>query len=214
MRLLARTQHSVALTEAGKLYYQHVKRAVQEYDDVLVRVRALGKAFQGCLRVGIGMYEYCSTEGMFARFLTAHPEIKLDILQYPYSVLTEKLRTGELDVIVGDALCEDAFGRTELRTRTLFTSENYLVASSEVIARADTRDPAELLRRETLVTNCESDGPSSLHMLYKLLMDEVGFVPDTISQTNSINTQLMLLRAGQGVAIVPGFVFEAQGAGL
>lgn len=214
VRLFERTQHTVSLTEAGKYYYAHVKKELREYDDVLVRVKAMSEAYQGYIRVGIGMYEYCSTESFFSDFLACHPDIKLDILQYPYSVLTEKLRTGELDVIIGDALCENAFGETELRVRTLFSSPNYLVADQSVIARCGSSNPADILRRECLITNCESDGPSSLHMLHKLLVDEVGFLPDTISQTNSINTQLMLVRAKHGVAIVPGFVYQAQGSGL
>ena len=57
-------------------------------------------------------------------------------------------------------------------------------------------------------------GPASLLMLRTLFQDEFGFVPANISQTNSLDAQLMLARARHGVAMAPGFIVDAQGAGL
>lgn len=138
----------------------------------------------------------------------------MDILQFPYSLLTEKLHTGELDIIIGDALCEDAFSPLELDSRTLFESPNYLVAHPDVAARYNNNDIGAMLKGECLITNCEDGGPSSLQMLRKLLFEEFGFVPEDISQTNSVGAQLMMVRACHGVAIVPGFIVDAQGSDL
>lgn len=212
-RLFARSQRTVELTEAGKYYYAHVTQLLRQYDEALQQVKAIDLGYTGGLKVGVGVYEYCSTEGFFSEFLNAHPEIKVDILQYPYSALTEKLRTGELDVILGDALCEDAFSRLGLQSRTLFTSPNYIVAAPEVAGRHD-GDVRSMLTKECLITTCENTGPSSLMMLQTLFRDEFGFVPANISQTNSLDAQLMLVRARHGVAMVPGFIVDAQGAGL
>ena len=213
VKLFTRTQRSVVLTDAGQYYYEHVRQILQEYEDTLTNVHAIAESYHGYLKVGIGMYEYCSTERFFSAFLKAHPEIKVDILQYPYSTLTEQLRTGELDIIIGDALCENAFSRHELMSRTLFSSPNYIVAEASVADRYGD-DLAGMLHHECLITNCEEDGPSSLGMLRRLLMDELGFVPENIAQTNSINAQLMIVRAAHGVAIVPGFVADVQAPDL
>ena len=212
-RLFDRTQRSVSLTEAGRYYYGRVKQALMQYDETLSQVRAIAAGYHGSLKVGVGMYEYCSTEELFSRFLAAHPEIRVDILQYPYSTLTAMLRTGELDVIIADRLCEGAFSLSELRSRALFTSPNLIVAAPEVADRYD-GDVVAMLRQECLVTNCEADGPSSLAMLSGLFLEEFDYFPETISQTNSINAQLMLVRARHGVAMVPGFIVEAQCADL
>ena len=106
VRLFDRSQRAVELTEAGKYYYAHVTQLLQQYDEALVQVKAIDLGYTGSLKVGVGVYEYCSTEGIFSDFLNRHPEIKVDILQYPYSELTEKLRLGELNLIIGDALCD------------------------------------------------------------------------------------------------------------
>ena len=212
-RLFERSQRAVELTEAGKYYYTHITRLLQQYDEALIQVKAIDQGYTGCLKVGVGVYEYCSTEGFFSDFLTCHPEIKVDIMQYPYSALTEKLRLGELNLIIGDALCEDAFSRLGLQSRTLFTSPNCIVAAPEVAARHG-NDVREMLTKECLITTCENTGPSSIRMLQTLFQDEFGFFPATISQTNSLDAQLMLVRARHGVAMVPGFIVDAQGAGL
>lgn len=213
VRLFERSQRTVALTEAGKYYYAHISRMLQLYDEVLVQMKAIDLGYTGSLTVGVGVYEYCSTEGIFSDFLNCHPEIKVDILQYPYSQLTEKLRLGELNLIIGDALCEDAFSRLGLQSRELFTSPNYIVAAPEVAQRHG-NDVRTLLQKECIITTCENTGPSSLRMLRTLFADEFGFVPANISQTNSLDAQLMLVRARHGVAMVPGFIVDAQGAGL
>lgn len=213
VRLFERSQRTVVLTEAGKYYYAHVTRMLKQYDDALVQTKAISLGYTGSLKVGVGVYEYCSTEGFFSDFLNKHPEIKVDIMQYPYSELTEKLRMGELNLIIGDALCEDAFNHISLQSRTLFTSPNYIVAMPEV-AQKYGGDVRAMLTSECLITTCENAGPSSLKMLSALFEVEYGFVPGNISQTNSLDAQLMLVRARHGVAMVPGFIVDAQGAGL
>jgi len=214
VRLFTRTQRSVALTEAGRYLYERTRDSMRRYDETMAHLKALDQNYHGCLKVGVGLYEYVNTEDFISSFLTSHREVKLDILQYPYSVLTEKLRTGELDVIIGDELCEDAFAANELKKRVLFASPNELVASPALLERLGVQTVEDALRRSCLITNCEGSGPSSMTFLHKLLMEEYGFVPELIEQTNSVNAQLMMVRAAHGVAMVPGFVAEVQGAGL
>ncbi len=213
VRLFERSQRQVALTEAGAYYYAQVKAMLRTYDDTLANLRVMTQGYRGRLKVGVGMYEYCSTEDFFSRFLSSHPEVRVDILQYPYSVLTEKLKMGEVDIIICDRFCEDSFPRNYLVSRTLFSSPNYIVAHPDVAGKYD-GNVRSMLRNECLITNCETDGPSSLQMLDTLFMDEFGFVPENISQTNSVNAQLMMVRAGRGAAMVPGFILSVYGQGL
>ncbi|MBR4501621.1 MAG: LysR family transcriptional regulator [Clostridia bacterium] len=213
VRLFERSQRQVTLTEAGAYYYARVKAMLRTYDETLNHLHTLAQGYRARLKVGVGMYEYCSTEGFISRFLSLHPEVRLDILQYPYSTLTEKLKMGEVDIIICDRLCEDAFPHNYLISRTLFSSPNYIVAHPDV-AKKYGGDVRDMLRSECLITNCETDGPSSLQMLNILFMDEFGFVPGNISQTNSVNAQLMMVRACRGAAMVPGFILSVYGQGL
>lgn len=88
------------------------------------------------------------------------------------------------------------------------------MAHPDIAAKYEGQPLSAMLKNECLITNCEDGGPSSLQMLRKLLIDSFGFAPDAIAQTNSVNAQLMMVRALHGIAIVPGFVADVQGTDL
>ena len=210
VRLFNRNAHSVSLTEAGRFYYERVTYLLHCYDDTKKRLVAIEEAYQGYVKVGLGMYEYRQTEDFFSRFLMEHPEIKVDVFQYTYGALTEKLKSGELDVIFANVLCEDAFSKESILSRPMFQSANYLVADRAIAEKYPAGDGAAILRGECLVTNCEDTGPNSMTMLREMLQREFGVTPQRISQTNSTNAQLLMVRARHGVAIVPAHVCESE----
>jgi DNA-binding transcriptional LysR family regulator len=214
VRLFDRSPHSVKLTAAGRYYYRQVRGILESYEDTLGQLQVIAANYHGHVKVGIGLYEYCSMGQFFTAFLSRHPEIKADIMQYSYSELSEKLRTGALDVIIALEPCQEAFAKNELLSRTLFSSANYLVAHPEVAARYAGSDITEMVRNECLITNCEDTGPSSMLLLHNILNEEFGLVPEQIEQTNSTDAQLMMVHARHGVALVPGFVLDVQGEGL
>lgn len=160
------------------------------------------------------MYESRHTEDFFSRFLIAHPEIKVDIFQYPYGALTEKLKSGELDVILANVLCEHAFAKEDILSRPMFEAYNYL----SLIAPLPPSIPREMrfpcCGGNCLITNCEDTGPNSMDMLRQMLLREFGVVPERFAQTNSTNAQMLMVRARHGVAIVPDIVPEAQESNL
>lgn len=207
VRLFNRNAHSVSLTDAGKFYYERVTYLLHFYDDTRKRLIAIEEEYQGYVKVGIGMYEYRKTEDFFSRFLIAHPEIKVDIFQYPYGALTEKLKSGELDVIFANVLCEEAFSKETILSRPMFESANFLVADPSIAEKYPEGDAVAVLRGECLITNCEDTGPNSMTMLREMLRREFGVTPQRIAQTNSTNAQLLMVRARHGVAIVPDLVF-------
>ena len=117
VRLFNRNAHSVSLTDAGQFFYERVNFMLRYDKDTKKRLIAIAEQYRGHVKVGIGMYESRHTEDFFSRFLIAHPEIKVDIFQYPYGALTEKLKSGELDVILANVLCEQAFAKEDILSR-------------------------------------------------------------------------------------------------
>lgn len=210
VRLFNRNAHSVSLTDAGTFFYERVTFLLRYESDTKKRLIAIAEQYSSYVKVGIGMYESRHTEDFFSRFLLAHPEIKVDIFQYPYGALTEKLKSGELDVILANVLCKQAFPKEEILSRPMFESSNYLVAAQSIADKYPEGDAVSMLKKECLVTNCEDTGPNSMDMLRQMLLREFGVVPERFSQTNSTNAQMLMVRANHGVAIVPDIVQEAQ----
>lgn len=208
VKLFHRNSHMVSLTEAGKFYYERMKFVQQYTEDTERRIRSIDEQHSGYVKIGIGLYEYCNTEDFFSSFLQSHPSIQVDIFQYEYSTLTEKLKSRELDVIIALYTCEQAFEEDKIESKTLFESGNYLVMERSLAEKYNKANLADVLREEYLITNCEDNGPSSLAFLRKTLKKEFGFVPDKIVQTNSVGAQMLMVRAGHGVALAPGFLKE------
>lgn len=210
VRLFDRSSRSVSLTEAGKIYVEGVEKMLAGYERLLERTQAAANKFQGHIKVGIGIYEYSNTEQYFSRFLETYPDIKIDIFQYTYSMLTQKFKAGELDLIITLDLSKREFHTDEIVCADLFTSENVLVLSNEKAQRYRDIPVDEILKQEYLVTNCEDNGPSSMKMLKKLMERDLGFMPENIIQTNSLGAQLLMVKTGHGAAIVPQFLKEIQ----
>lgn len=210
VRLFNRNAHAVSLTDAGAYLYERVTFLLRYESDTKRRLTAIAEQYKGYVKVGIGMYESRHTEDFFSRFLMAHPEIKVDIFQYPYGELTEKLKSGQLDVILANVLCEQAFSKEDILSRPMFESFNYLVADRAIAEKYPEGDAVAMLQNECLVTNCEDTGPNSMDMLRQMLLREFGVVPERFSQTNSTNAQMLMVRARHGIAIVPDIVPEAQ----
>lgn len=208
VRLFNRNAHSVSLTDAGKYFYERASFMIRYYDDTKKRLVSIQEQYSGYVKVGIGMYEYRQTEEFFSRFLVAHPDIKVDIFQFTYGTLVEKLKSGELDVILGNILCADAFSKETILSRPMFESHNYLVADKSIAEKYPEGDAVAMLKGECLVTNCEDSGPNSMDMLREMLLKEFGVVPERVSQTNSTNAQLLMVRACHGVAIVPDMLYD------
>lgn len=208
VKLFNRNPHSVALTEAGKIYYRRVCHIYQYYEDTVAQTLAAAEMYRGFVKVGIGIYEYHNTDSFFASLRNKYPDIKIDVYQYPYDELTRRLRNGELDIIIAIDLCKESFANREIRTRHLFRSRNCVVADRALAEKYQEGDAAAMLKNEYLITNCENTGGNSMDMLRNLLVEEFGFFPERTTRTNSINPQLLMVRSKQGVAIVPDFIKE------
>lgn len=210
VRLFERSSRSVSLTDAGKIYAEGVEKIMSEYDHLLERTQAAANKFQGHIKVGIGIYEYSNTEQYFSRFLETYSDIKIDIFQFAYSLLNQKFKNGELDLIITLDMSRREFREDEIQSADLFTSENVLVLSPEKAEVYQNCPVTEILQSEYLVTNCEDNGPSSMKMLKGLMERDLGFMPENIIQTNSLGAQLLMVKTGHGAAIVPAFLKEIQ----
>lgn len=73
VKLFQRNQRSVSLTEPGRFLYERTRASLRQYDETMAQLKAMSEHYHGTLKLGVGMYEYCSTESFISGFMTAHP---------------------------------------------------------------------------------------------------------------------------------------------
>ena len=210
VKLFLRDSHSMALTEAGKLYYNGMKNMVRTYSQLEQRVKNTGLCYEGALRVGIGLYEYEYMEQRIVDFLKENPKIKLEVYRSTYLEQINKLKQRDIDVLIGSEYCTKPFMSNEIKSTALFTGSNYLYMNAELWNKYKRASVSEVLKNENLITNSEDVGPYSNETIKIMLENLVGYVSERIVQTNSLQMQLKLVESGYGVALLPDFIRKVK----
>lgn len=80
-RLLNRTTRALSLTEAGAVFYEHCARIVEELEEAKLAVGRLQTAPRGILRISAPVaFGRLHVASALPEFLTAHPELKVDMV--------------------------------------------------------------------------------------------------------------------------------------
>lgn len=79
--LLTRSTHGLTPTEAGQLFYERARSAVQEADEAELAARGAGAGLSGRLRVSAATtFARLHIMPALPRFLAAHPDLDIDII--------------------------------------------------------------------------------------------------------------------------------------
>lgn len=80
VRLFHRTTRSVALTEEGAIYLDHCRRVLSEVDEAEAALARSAEGVSGVIRLGAPIaYGRLRIVPPLARFLAAHPEVRVDL---------------------------------------------------------------------------------------------------------------------------------------
>jgi DNA-binding transcriptional LysR family regulator len=202
VRLLQRTTRSVALTEAGRDYYQRGETLLAEFDGAEAAVRDLGASLRGTLRVsaasGSGVIQLA---GLVPEFLAAHPHLHLDLQLTNRNV--DLIEEGyDLAIRVG------ALSDSRLVARRLVPNRRVLVASPGYVERHGApRRIADLQARACLVLDIGTHPQR-----WKLVRQKANVDVDADGpfRSNNVLALLQVCRGGAGIALLPEFVVAAD----
>ena len=81
VRLLMRSTHGLAPTEAGQSFYERAKRSIEEADEAEAVARGAGKGLTGRLRVSAAVtFARLHIVPHLPKFLAAHPGLTMDVV--------------------------------------------------------------------------------------------------------------------------------------
>ena len=199
--LLQRTTRSLAVTEAGDLFYESVVRVLDETDLAVDRLQERDGQPQGLLRVSVPTsFALRWLSARLPDFLVRHPGLRLDL----------SLNDRVVDLVAERFDCALRIGATlpdsSLYARRLGAIPRALVAAPQYLKHAPPLStPADLVHHDALLYSRSSTGrhwpfvvdgrPVSVEVSGRLEVDNSVMLRDT-------------LLAGIGVTLTPRFVVQ------
>lgn len=202
VKLFERSKRHVALTQAGERFLERATRILQDVESARLEAQRFSLGELGELRIGFASslpYSLMLPKLLFT-FQSEHPQVKLQLSELFSNQQLQALADGLLDVGLvrynGGALPNDVeveeLGRDSLR---LVVNVNHPLAAEESVRFSQLKD-------ESFITFPEGVG-SGLPALLQKLAQKAKFTPNIVQQAKEATTQIGLVAAGLGVALLP-----------
>lgn len=199
-RLFDRDRHSVALTPAGSRFLARARRIAAEYDLALQDLQPVPEP--RVLRLGVlATIPTAIVERLLARHRAAGAHEQLDILDGSERELAERLDRGRLDAVLTAVRPQHARFQREV-----LASERYLMVlpRDHPLAGAAMVEPEQLAQDRMVVRrHCEA-----LPEIDRFFTGR-GVRPRFVLKTRSDERVLAVVRAGQGIGMMPESFAEA-----
>lgn len=201
-RLFDRTTRHVALTAEGSRFLATVQRCMDEIDaaasDVGDSVRRTGQTFS------VGAQNWAAAHILpeaIKEFRTRRPELRIRVFDGNLSSLCEMVKEGELDMAFG-------FFKNlpDIRRTPFFRFPLIVLRPQDDAAPRRASTTWSALKGEPLLS---LPSVSPVQQLIDKHLARAGVVPEPAVVLNQADTQLAMVEAGQGIAILPSTALAA-----
>ena len=208
VRLFERTTRHVALTASGKELLLTVQRNLQELDGTLSQVSQT----KGGPVLSVGAPPFWAAAGGFARaiktFRTRRPELQLRVFDGTAATILEKVESGELDIGLGFFFKH----MPGIRRTPLFRFTLMVIRTRSARASVPQTVTWSSLRGQRFVT-LQSSLP--MQQFFDKYLARAGVTYHSRLALNYMQTQIAMVEAGEGIAVVPSFALqECRNRGL
>jgi DNA-binding transcriptional LysR family regulator len=153
VKLLLRTTHGLAATEAGENFYGHAKRSLEEADEAEAKARGAGSALTGRLRICAAVtFARLHVVPRMAKFIDAHPDLEIEVVLDDRNV---DLVEGGIDVALRMGNLQDS----TLTARKIGQNPRVVVAAPAYFERMGVpNSPSELVDHQAVVYDQRGGG--------------------------------------------------------
>jgi DNA-binding transcriptional LysR family regulator len=197
--LIERTNRITRLTEAGRVFLEEARKAVNQAERAVLAAQRAGAGLSGTLRVTfVATAARDILPSILVRFREHYPAVQLELREALTAQQIALLRSGESDLgfVVpplqdAEALNVESVARSRL---VAAIPESHPLAMSEQIALAD-------LAQDPWILFAARQAPG-LHQIILAACGEAGFVPRIGQEAPQMDTIVNLVAGGMGVALV------------
>jgi DNA-binding transcriptional LysR family regulator len=201
-RLLLRSTHGLAPTEAGRNFYERAKRAIEEVDEAELAARDAGGALSGRLRFcGPLSFTRLLVMPRLSIFLAEHPSLDIDVVLEDRD--TDLIASG-IDV----ALLIGRLADSAITARKIGQCQRQVIATPAYFAaRGVPQTPAELLAHQAIVYE-QRDGGAS--WAFRQGTSETAITVSGRLRVSAGEGIREAVLAGLGFAIASGWLFAPE----
>jgi len=208
-QLLDRSKRMVRLTDAGKIYLRHARRALGDLDAGKRAIHELKDLTRGSLRVGMTpITEYLAIP-LLENFNIRYPGISISTIELPQHGIETAVADETIDVGIAftNMLSTDTRS-SDIEAHILFVEAlNLAVGKDHAYGRQQSAVDAHALEREALAL-LNTDFALRRHIDVYFL--EHGIVPRIAIETNSLSVIIESVRLGRLATILPDTITCSQ----
>lgn len=201
-RLLDRTTRRIAVTEAGRLWYKHSKRIIEQSQEAEDAVRSLASDPRGDLRLTLPL-------GVALTFV--YPHLHEFTERFPKIGLDLQVNDRPVDLVANGfdlALRAGYPVDSDFSARRLITYRRLTCASPDYLAiHGSPRHPSELEQHQCLVYRHE---PQPSHWQYRVDGETLAIPVKSAFSSNESHALIAWAKAGMGITRQPEWLVERE----
>ena len=203
VRLLVRSTHGLTPTEAGRNFYTHARRAIEEADEAELVARGTHAGLTGSLRVSASVtFGNLHIVPRLPFFLAAHPDLSIDLILDDRAI--DLVEEG-IDV----GLCFGPLACSSLTARKVATSNRLVFGAPAYFERAGIpATPGELNSHAAVIYTQDPGGTDTWNFRQgesEVLVSISGRL--RVSASEGVRAAVL---GGLGLAIAPGWMFAPE----
>lgn len=205
-KLFIRNKGHLALTQAGRIFYEDACRMTSMMRKAIQHTRAESAGASGTLTIGFPHAQFLNDYVVqLHQFTKDHPFIELLFTTLDSNTLAEKTSDGSIDIAIDR---EIVFSRdSAIEWKFLYSEDFYAIVSERhPFAKKEILELSELKNEHILAMNRETN-PGMFDMITHLFM-AYDALPNLIATANCHETTLMRARMNEGIVLLMPSLFR------
>lgn len=180
------------------------RQILEHIDNAFIHARDVSEGMTGGLEVGFANYASNILANSLQEFHSRYPNIKLHFKSYNPSVLLDRLRLGELDLIFSPifdpSVYQGCFLQEVSRVSLIAVlPSSHPLAGKNYLTKKD-------LSEQNLILACTPDSKLGEDRMIIDSFVTAGFHPDIVDRIEDIETVLLMVAVQMGVSILPSYI--------
>ena len=211
VELFYRDKKNVELTDIGIQLLGSAREINGSVQELIYLSNALKTGKKGKLRLGYQGSASAVVPVFLRKFTSRYPEISISIDQYSAYELVNKIKDGELDMIIAfDAIFDQTEDMSSFEMQEIYNDEMAMFTSEEIFDELSAKRLASGVQlnlsdfsKYPMLMIAEEINPG-YHKLLNTIFSEHGIIPKyPPRQPTLVNTLMLLIKSNLGVSLLP-----------